>query len=98
RRTKARQEKRQKSYVCSHGFESVGVDVTDRNGECIRSVIRLRRRIKLQKGSNHLLNLWFLCSAVTGNRALHFQWRVFVDRQIRFSSGKYRNAANMSQF
>src|SRR5258706_3203230 len=51
---------------------SVCVQMGDRNGQCVCSVIWLGYRVKLQQGTYHFLNLFFICRAISCHSLFHF--------------------------
>src|SRR2546427_369309 len=73
------------------------MNVTDRHGQRIRSVVRFRQGRELEQRTNHLLNLHFFSAAVAGDGALHFQWRIFENRKVRFCCGDDGDAPCMSE-
>ena len=57
----------------AQGFESIGMDVANRNRQSVRCIERFRRRIQSQQSAYHLLNLKFFGPSIAGDGAFHLE-------------------------
>ena len=76
--------------------EPRSVSVAKRDSKRVRGVVGTGNFTKMQKRSNDVLHLNFICLAVARQRLLYLIWRILVQPSAVFYAGKKHNAPCVS--
>lgn len=67
--------------------------MAQRNGDSVRRVVRPRHRLQRQDAAHHVHDLLFVRAAVSDDRLLDLQRRVFIDLQPGLMAREQNDAA-----
>src|SRR5271165_3198563 len=78
-------------------FELASLQITEADGEGIRSVRRLRRLLHMEQGADHHLHLAFISMPIAGYAGFNFAGRIAANLDVMLLRGEEDYAANFGQ-